>query len=89
MMTNTNDTVIYTGVTNNLEKRILQHKNKKASSFTSRYNVTKLVYYEPFNRIHDAIAAEKKIKTGSRTKKIQLIENFNPNWEDLYDRAVC
>jgi putative endonuclease len=86
MMTNTNNTVIYTGVTNDLEKRIFQHKNKKASSFTSRYNVIKLVYYEPFNQIYDAIAAEKKIKAGSRAKKIQLIESFNPNWADLYDQ---
>jgi len=85
MMTNSNKTVIYTGVTNNLRRRIQQHKDKKDSSFTKRYNITKLVYYESFNSIHDAITAEKKIKSGSRAKKIALIESINPLWNDLYN----
>ena len=84
-MTNRNKSVIYTGVTNNLRRRVSQHKDKKAGSFTKRYNITKLVYYESFNNIHDAIAAEKKIKSGSRAKKITLIESTNPNWKDLSD----
>jgi len=84
-MTNYNNTVIYTGVTGDLRARIKQHKDKKASSFTSRYNITKLVYYESFRRITDAIAAEKRIKSGSRAKKIELIESMNPGWKDLYD----
>ena len=84
MMTNRNRTVIYTGVTNNLRKRILQHKDKRDCSFTKRYNITTLVYYESFGSIHDAMAAEKKIKSGSRAKKIELIESFNPSWKDLF-----
>ncbi len=84
MMTNRNKTVIYTGVTNDLRKRARQHKDKKDCSFTKRYNITTLVYYESFNCIHDAIAAEKKIKSGSRAKKIALIESINPSWKDLY-----
>ena len=83
MMTNRNKTVIYTGVTSDLQKRAQQHKDKKGSSFTKRYNLTKLVYYESFSRIYDAIAAEKKIKSGPRAKKIELIESMNPYWKDL------
>jgi len=85
IMTNRNKTVLYTGVTNDLERRVWEHKNKKGGSFTKRYNITMLVYYESFNRILDAIAAEKKIKSGSRAKKIALIESINPYWKDLYD----
>jgi putative endonuclease len=70
MMTNRNKTVIYTGVTNDLKRRIQEHKDKKGCSFTKRYNITMLVYYESFNRIVDAIASEKKIKSGSRAKKM-------------------
>ena len=84
MMTNRNKTVIYTGVTNDLRKRVQAHKDGKGSSFTKRYNIIKLVYYESFSRIYDAIAAEKKIKAGSRAKKIKFIESINPYWKDLY-----
>jgi len=83
-MTNRNKTVIYTGVTNDLRTRVQDHKDKKGSSFTKRYNLSILVYYESFSRIYDAIAAEKKIKAGSRAKKIELIESMNPYWKDLY-----
>jgi len=83
MMTNRNKTVIYTGVTNDLKKRVHQHKDKKDCSFTKRYNIATLVYYESFGSIHDAIAAEKKIKSSSRAKKIALIESTNPLWNDL------
>ena len=84
MMTNRNKTVIYTGLTNDLKRRVQEHRDNKGSSFTKRYNLTMLVYYESFNRIYDAIAAEKKIKSGSRAKKIALIESMNPFWKDLY-----
>ena len=89
IMTNTNNTVLYTGVTNNLERRVAEHKDKKGSSFTSKYNVTKLVFYEHFDRIYDAISAEKKIKSGSRAKKIEIIEAMNPNWQDLYNQKIA
>ena len=82
-MTNQNHTVIYTGVTDNLQNRIHQHKDKIKKSFTGRYSVNKLVFYESFNRIYDAIAAEKRIKAGPRAKKIELIEAMNPFWQDL------
>lgn len=88
-MTNRNKTVIYTGITNNISKRVQDHKDKKGSSFTIRYNITKLVYFESFSRIYDAIAAEKKIKAGSRAKKIELIESMNPYWKDLYDLKIA
>ena len=89
MMTNRNKTVIYTGVTNDLKRRVQEHKDKKGSSFTKKYNITTLVYYEPFSRIYDAIAAEKTIKSGSRAKKIALIESTNPGWKDLYDLKIA
>ncbi len=88
IITNVGNTVLYTGVTNDLRKRINEHIDKKGSKFTSKYNITKLVYYEGFGRIQDAISAEKKIKAGSRNKKIKLIESVNPQWEDLYKKAV-
>jgi putative endonuclease len=66
----------------------MEHREKKGSKFTSTYNVTKLVYYESFNYIQDAIVAEKKIKAGLRAKKIQLIESVNPQGQDLYEHAL-
>jgi putative endonuclease len=91
MMTNTNNTVIYTGVTNDLKRRVAEHKDKKGSSFTSRYNVNKLVFYERFDRISDALSAEKKIKSGPRAKKNEIIQAVNPYWHDLYNQtnATC
>lgn len=86
-MTNKTRTVLYTGVTNDLSRRVWDHKNKKGSSFTKKYNVTSLVFYEDFQNVYDAITAEKKIKAGSRAKKIQLIESMNPQWQDLYEAA--
>ena len=86
IMTNKNNTVLYTGVTSNLIKRVQEHKTKvHPKSFTARYNICKLVYYEGFHRIEDAIAREKQIKAGSRKKKISLIESINPEWKDLYE----
>ena len=83
IMTNKWNTVLYTGVTNNLLRRVSEHKNKKASAFTRKYKCTKLVYFVETNDIADAIAGEKRIKAGSRKKKMELIENMNPEWEDL------
>lgn len=83
--TNPRHTVLYTGVTNNLMKRIWEHKNKICSGFTSKYNADNLVYYEAADCIDDAIAREKQIKSWSRKKKIDLINKFNPDWKDLYD----
>lgn len=84
-MTNKNNAVLYTGVTSNLFKRVSEHKNKLISGFTSRYNVTKLVYYEEYETMPEAIAREKQIKGGSRKKKIALINSKNPEWQDLYE----
>jgi putative endonuclease len=75
--------VLYTGVTGNLPHRVLQHKNKLVSGFTSRYNLTRLVYYEEFVYPDAAIGREKEIKAWRRNKKIRLIESMNPHWNDL------
>ena len=85
IMTNQYNTVLYTGVTSNIFKRINEHKEKIVGGFTSRYNVTKLVHYEEFTTMPEAIAREKQIKGGSRKKKIDLINSKNPEWKDLYD----
>lgn len=82
-MTNSNNTVIYTGMTNDLKRRIYEHKEKLIEGFIKRYNVTKLVYYEIYKSSYSAISREKQIKAGSRKKKIQLIEKANPEWKDL------
>jgi putative endonuclease len=84
LMMNDTNTVIYTGVTNNLLKRIYEHKEKLVEGFTKKYNVTKLVYYEEFDDIKNAIEREKQIKGGSRKKKIDLIKSDNPEFKDLY-----
>ena len=85
LMTNKVNTVIYTGVTSNLEKRMYEHKEKIIEGFTKKYNVNKLVYYEVFNDIESAILREKQIKAGSRQKKVNLIRGMNPEFKDLYD----
>ncbi|MBN2546356.1 MAG: GIY-YIG nuclease family protein [Spirochaetes bacterium] len=87
-MTNKNNNVLYTGVTKDLARRVYEHKNKLNKGFTSRYNINKLVFYEMFDDITDAIEMEKKIKGGSRLKKIKLIEGMNAVWEDLYDSIL-
>ena len=74
---------LYVGVTNSLERRIWQHKHKTADGFTERYSVDQLVYSEDFRDVANAIAREKQIKAGSRSKKIALIERENPEWLDL------
>ena len=75
--------VLYTGVTNNLLRRVWQHKNKQVPGFTACYRVTELVYFEAFGQVRDAIAREKQIKAWLRTKKMALIESLNPQWKDL------
>lgn len=85
MMTNKRNTVIYTGVTSDLRKRVFQHQNQQGGRFTSKYRTKKLVYYEFGHSPHGAIQREKQIKAGSRAKKIELIESMNPGWEDLSD----
>ncbi|MGC5745965.1 GIY-YIG nuclease family protein [Chryseobacterium sp. NFX27] len=86
IMTNKNHTTLYTGVTSNLPKRIQQHKDMYyEQSFTSRYKLYVLVYWESFQEIGDAIFREKQIKAGSRQKKIDLINSINPEWRDLTD----
>ena len=81
--TNKYNSVVYTGMTNNLEKRIYQHKNKIIDGFTKRYNVNKLVYFEMAEDVKSAIEREKQIKGWTREKKNSLIENVNPTWSDL------
>ncbi len=85
-MTNKNRTVLYTGVTNSLLRRMYEHKNKLVSGFTFKYKVTELVYYEEFPDVLQAIAREKQLKAGSRQKKIDLIKALNPKWVDLSGR---
>jgi putative endonuclease len=85
IMTNKTNSVLYTGVTSDLKKRVYEHKDKLVEGFTKRYNITKLVYYEIFNDPENAIKREKQIKGGSRKKKIDLIESKNKNWDDLYE----
>jgi len=82
-MTNRYNTVLYTGVTNDLKRRVQEHRDKTGSCFTAKYNVVKLVYFECFQYINDAISREKQIKAGSREKKIKLIERANKEWDDL------
>ena len=86
-MTNKNNTVIYTGVTSNLRNRVYDHKiGKYPNSFTNKYNCHKLVYYETYPYIEEAIAREKQIKGGSRKKKEELIRQMNPDWYDLFEQ---
>jgi len=85
-MTNQRHTTLYTGVTSELKWRIIQHKNKEyPNSFTARYNLNKLIYYELCDDIESAIAREKQIKSWPRKKKIDLIESMNLKWNDLFE----
>ena len=85
IMTNKYNTVLYTGVTNDLQRRVYQHKEKQIAGFTQKYNLNKLVYYELFDSIKAAIVREKQIKAGTRQKKVELIAAMNPEWKDLYE----
>ena len=84
MLSNNWNTVLYVGVASNLVKRISEHKQKLIKGFTQRYNITKLVYYEIFENIEEAILREKQLKGGSRKHKIELINKMNSEWKDLY-----
>jgi len=83
MMSNWNDKVLYTGITNNLERRVYEHKNKLTKGFTAKYNINKLVYFEYTEDVTAAISREKQIKGWCRQNKNELIENTNPEWKDL------
>jgi len=84
ILTNWKNTVLYTGVTNDLKRRVYEHKEKPVEGFTKRYNLTKLVYYEIAETAEAAILREKQIKAGSRQKKVELVEAMNKEWLDLY-----
>jgi len=88
IMTNSHHTVLYTGVTNNLARRVYEHKNGLGGIFSRKYNIRKLVYYEVGENVNAVIAREKQIKGGSRKKKIELIESLNPEWKDLYEEII-
>ena len=88
IVTNKNNNVLYTGVTNNLLRRIDEHRRKLVKGFTSKYKVNKLVYYEEAQDIYGAIMREKQIKGYVRSKKIKLINSKNPQWEDLFEKLV-
>ncbi|PIR96487.1 MAG: excinuclease ABC subunit C [Candidatus Doudnabacteria bacterium CG10_big_fil_rev_8_21_14_0_10_42_18] len=88
IMTNFKNTVLYTGVTNDLVRRAYEHKNKMVEGFTKKYNINKLIYYETTENIDSAILREKQIKAGSRQKKLDLINKFNSDWKDLYNQIV-
>jgi len=82
IMTNKSRT-LYTGVTNDLQRRVYEHKQKRVPGFTNKYNITRLIYFEETSDVRAAIAREKQIKGWLRAKKIALIESVNPRWEDL------
>jgi putative endonuclease len=84
-MTNKHNTVLYTGVTNNLRRRVIEHRIGQGGKFTSKYKITKLVYYECGADINAAIEREKQIKGGSRQSKLDLVNKINPGWKDLFD----
>lgn len=83
LITNWNNNVIYTGVTNNLTRRVYEHKNKLTEGFSKKYNINKLVYFEQTNDVSAAIAREKEIKKWRREKKNNLVNSANPEWKDL------
>ena len=84
-MANKHNTVLYTGITSDLKKRVYEHREKLVSGFTKKYNISKLVYYEIYQDPENAILREKQLKAGSRKKKIDLINTMNRKWLDLYD----
>jgi putative endonuclease len=82
-MTNNKNRVLYTGITNDIKRRVLEHKSKQIKGFTKKYNIDKLVYYEVFRDVDQALRREKQIKAGSRQKKIDLVNGINNQWRDL------
>ena len=83
-MSNKGNTVLYTGVTNDLKRRVYEHREKLVDGFAEKYNIFKLVYYEVSQDIESAILREKQVKGGSRQKKVELISSMNKEWRDLY-----
>ena len=88
IMTNKSNTTLYIGVTSNLVKRVYEHKNTLVDGFTKRYNLKKLVYYEVYDDIGEAIKREKQLKSWKRDWKDKLINDVNLNWIDLYDEIL-
>lgn len=88
ILTNKENGTLYTGITNDLVRRVYEHKNKLIDGFTKKYSLDKLVYYEQYSSPSDAILREKQIKAGSRKKKLDLINNFNNSWKDLYETII-
>ncbi len=86
ILTNKTNTVLYVGVTNDLQRRTFEHKNKQTEGFSKKYNLSKLIYFEATPNIDDAIAREKQLKGWRRKKKAELISENNPDWEDLYNK---
>lgn len=88
IMTNQHNKVLYIGVTNNLPRRVYEHKNKFVKGFTEKYNVSKLIYFEQTEHVASALEREKQLKNWHRQWKINLINKFNPEWKDLYDTLL-
>jgi putative endonuclease len=88
ILMNRHHTALYVGVTNDLVRRVHEHRTKTASGFTARYNVDKLVYFEETSDVTEAIAREKQLKAGSRERKITVVSTVNPDWRDLYDDLI-
>ena len=88
ILTNKNNTALYIGITNDLVRRVYEHKNKLSDGFTKKYNIDKLVYYESSESPLSAIEREKQIKAGSRKKKVILIDSMNNEWIDLYPSII-
>ena len=87
MVTNKHHSVLYAGMTGHIANRGWQHKKRQVKSFTKKYNCTKMVYFESFDNVHDAIAREKQIKGWTRKKKEGLINRVNPEWRDVYEES--
>ena len=83
ILTNRNHTVLYIGLTNSLVRRVWEHRHEVGANFTATYRCKKLIYYEHYSNVHEAIARESQLKRWSRSKKIELINRFNPSWLDL------
>ena len=88
IMTNYSESTFYTGMTNDIVRRVYEHKNEINDCYTSKYKISKLLYYEIFNNPNDAIEREKQIKKWGKRKKIKLINSINPDWEDLYEKLI-
>ncbi len=88
ILTNISNTVLYVGVTNNLIRRVFEHRNKLADGFSNKYNLNKLVHFEIYSDAESALSREKQLKGGSRQKKLELIKKNNPQFKDLYNEII-